>query len=396
MRTIITSVSELKNIFIEVLLSKTSKVNKVSSTGVLNAISYGIAKIGQKCLKEIAIIEAQLFPEYATGSYLDAVAARYGIFERLGASPSTTYIYIYADEGTVFDKNVVRFVSLAGITFRLDQSVIIGACRYVYAKAYSEQTGLNTNVDAFTITSCSGAPSGFKFCTNEFAASGGRNIESDQELNYRIRNVHNVLATKTLEYLAEIALQFNNNILKFVNLGTYRGRTKLGVYTQNGAALSDNELNVLRSKMQDYLALCDISDSMNTRVEFVNVDYAPIRLNFKIDYDKNLFSADEVYSKIQRQLVSFIDWTVLDTRKNITWADILDIVEHTEGVLSCPASQFFVNDGQNDIKVNPNLLPRFKSCLIYNLEGESLINTQSQQWMPIIYPRYVKETFNLL
>lgn len=101
MKTIISTVTELKNIILEILFSKTDKVSKVSNTSVLNGLAYANAKVGQKALKDIAIIESQLFPEYATGEYLDAVAARYGIFERLGSCSSTTYIYLYGEPDTV-------------------------------------------------------------------------------------------------------------------------------------------------------------------------------------------------------------------------------------------------------------------------------------------------------
>ena len=102
MKTLISTVQELKDIILEILFTKTDKVNKVANTSILNALAYGNAKVGQRALKDIALIESQLFPEYATGEYLDAVAARYGIFERLSSSPSTAYVYLFA--------NLVQFI----------------------------------------------------------------------------------------------------------------------------------------------------------------------------------------------------------------------------------------------------------------------------------------------
>ena len=94
--------------------------------GIFNAIAYGIAKIGQKALREIAIVESQLFPEYAVGTTLDDVAKRYGIFSRLGASQSSVYIYLYGQPGTVYNKNNCYFVSNDGISFRLNNNVTVG------------------------------------------------------------------------------------------------------------------------------------------------------------------------------------------------------------------------------------------------------------------------------
>ena len=43
MKTLITSIVELKNIILEILFSKTDKVSKVSSTSVTNAMAYANA-----------------------------------------------------------------------------------------------------------------------------------------------------------------------------------------------------------------------------------------------------------------------------------------------------------------------------------------------------------------
>ena len=148
--------------------------------------------------------------------------------------------------------------------------------------------------------------------------------------------------------------------------------------------------------MQDYLALSDISDITNSRVVFTNINYSTIDLNFKIEYMTDKYSIDEIYSSIQRKLVNFVDFRYWDTNKKVQWSDLYSIVRNTEGILSVPYADFKVNDGQNDIVVNKSLLPRFRSCLIYDLNGNSLLNTGIVQNMfPVIYPVYMDNTFNV-
>ena len=196
--------------------------------------------------------------------------------------------------------------------------------------------------------------------------------------------------------MTQIALKFNSDILKFVHLGTQLGKTKLGIYTQSGSSLTDTELASLRVQMQEYLALSDISDITNSRVVFTNVNYSTIDLNFKIEYMTDKYSIDEIYSSIQRKLVNFVDFRYWDTNKKVQWSDLYSIVRNTEGILSVPYADFKVNDGQNDITVNKSLLPRFRSCLIYDLNGNSLLNTGIVQNMfPVIYPVYMDNTFNV-
>lgn len=397
MKTLISTVNELKDIILEILFTKTDKVSKVSSTSLLNALAYGNAKVGQRALKDIALIESQLFPEFATGEYLDAVAARYGIFTRLGSNPSTTYMYLYGKPGTTYYKTDTSFTSSDGISFILENDEItIPNCMYTYAKVRSEENGAKTNVPPLSIMSCVNPPAGHSFCINEFMAVGGRNVETDEELLYRIKNIHNVLATKTLDYLAQIALRFNSNILKFVHLGTHLGKTKLGIYTQSGASLTEQELIDLNINMREFLALSDISDNINSRVIFENVSYNPIDLNFQISYMEDRYSVNEIYRLIQKKLVDFLDFRYWDINKKVYWSDVYSIVKDTEGVLSVPYANFKINGGQNDIEVKANLLPRFRSCLIYDLNGSTLLDTgMVTNMFPIIYPTYLDTNFNV-
>lgn len=397
MKTVITTINELKNIFLEILFSKTNKVSKVSDSSILNATAYANATIAQKSLQEIAKIEAQLFPEYANGEFLDLIAERYGIFERLGATPSSTYLYLYGNPGTIYFKDTSTFSSNEGVTFVLeDEQVEIPNCKYIYAKVRSQEPGKKTNVSPLSIVNCVNPPTGHLFCVNEFMATGGRDLESDEELIYRIKNINNTLGTKTLDFLKQIALRFNSNILKFVHLGSFLGKTRIGVYTQSGASLTQDELSYLQIQLQDYFALSDISDSNNSRIIFENISYAPIDMNFKIDYANDVYSVDEIYSAIQRKLISFLDFRFWDTNKNVQWGQLLDIVTHTEGVLTVPYADFKVNGGQNDIVVKKNLLPRFRSFLIYDLDGNIIIDTDmSDNMLPIIYPTYENAEYNI-
>lgn len=394
MKTKVSSVTELKNICTEILLSKTDKITKLSVGSIFNAVAYAIARIGQKALREIALVESQLFPEYAIGETLDLVGERYGIFSRLGASKSLCYIYVYANPGTYYDKDTVVFTSTEGISFKPNYSVTIDANKYAYIPATSIEEGEKANVSALTVTNCTNAPAGHLFCTNTFAAYGGRSIESDDEFRNRIENIHNSLSTKTLEYLSQVALQFNPNILKLVHLGTHNGKTQLGIYTQSGASLSDTELVNLGLQMREYLALSDISENLEQRVEFVNVEYQPIDLTIKLSYMNGNYSIEDIYSAIQKKLIAFVDYRYLNTNKNITWIQLYELIKNTEGVVDVNYGEFLVNGGNGDIIINKAKLPRFRQMIIYNLDGDCMLDNTTTSYMPFIYPVYRDINYN--
>ena len=75
MITKIVPVSDLKQMFLEILLNKTDKISDISDDSVLNGIAYGCAKVGQRLLVNQGIVEGHLFPDTAYGQYLDNIAS---------------------------------------------------------------------------------------------------------------------------------------------------------------------------------------------------------------------------------------------------------------------------------------------------------------------------------
>lgn len=125
--TRIVPISELKQIFNEIVFNSTDKVSKISKTAVLNAVNYANSKIGQKALKDIAIIESQIFPELSSGQYLDNSARVWYGETRQTATQSSTFIRVNAEVGTVYSPGVYKFISGSGIEFNIVKQVIVGS-----------------------------------------------------------------------------------------------------------------------------------------------------------------------------------------------------------------------------------------------------------------------------
>ena len=204
MITKITPVEELKQIFLEIFLNKTDKVSDVSDDSVLNAIAYGNAKLTQRTLTNQAIIEGHIFPDSAYGEYLDNLAAIRGVAPRFGAVGSTTYVRVMADEGTSYIAGIHTFTSTSGIVFDLEENGVVGINGYAYLKVRSQQSGLNTNVDALSINKVSPIPQGHISVINEYAATGGSDQESDTLFRERIETNMNQVSRTTLSYLEQV------------------------------------------------------------------------------------------------------------------------------------------------------------------------------------------------
>ena len=118
MITQITSIEELKQIWLEILLNKTDKISDVSAESVLNAIAYADSKIGQKIMVNQAVIEGHIFPDTAAGEYLDALAALRGVAPRFGAAPATTYVRVIGDPGTFYQAGTMFTSTTPGLPDR--------------------------------------------------------------------------------------------------------------------------------------------------------------------------------------------------------------------------------------------------------------------------------------
>jgi len=367
---------------------------QVSKFSVLSGNSYGIAKIGQKALKDIALIESNLFPESAFGSQLDLIGERLGIGARFTESESSTYIRLVADPGTTYLKNTHTFSSKEGITFILDKDVIIPTYGFTYVKVRAQDKGLLSNVSAFSINKINTTLTGHKYVINEFAAQGGRDAESDDLYLKRIKEGSNVLAQTTLGMLEQIFMKINPNVLRVIYEGVNGvGKFILSIITQNGIELSGTELEELRIKSEAYLSLNELKsfDEDYTAIQLKNVTWYPIDISFRVLLS-SAFTAQDVIKDIQIKLNKYVDYRFwgqrnpLDKiyrRRNIVeWDKILSIISETRGVDYIADEYFYPNV---DITLPKNTLPRLRGFLMLDLNGNIILDLNGEL-NPFYYP----------
>jgi len=390
MITKIYSIERLKSLIAELFYNKTTKVTAASDESVINALFYGIAKVGQKAMKDIALVESHLFPQYAYGDYLDTVASLFGVPERLGASGSSTYLLIRAEEGTTYEAATHVFSGENGVDFELTEDVTVGSAGFVYAKVRSTSTGAVTNVAANTITKVSPEPTGHIAVTNEFMAIGGRDEESDDDFRLRIIEHPNIVAQKTLTYLAIIMRTVNEDVLRVLNYGIDDdAKLTLAVVLQNGADLTDSELDELLDSISPYLALSDLaSNGLDTGVKLINpVWYAiggdedeDLGIDFRCSLYDN-YDAAEVRKNIEIAISRYVDFRYWDWSRQIEWDDLLQIVKGVPGVKYVPDYYFYPHA---DLTVPQGQLPRVKKFKMRDLDGNILF--EDEDLVSVFYP----------
>lgn len=390
MITRVSTITELKQLYVEQLLNKTDKVTAVADQSINNGIAYGVAKIGQKALKDIAISESYKFPDYAFGIHLDNIAENNGIAGRFGASKSSTYIRLVATPSTTYIAGTHQFFG-EGEVFELIQDVTVGDEGYVYAKVRSQSEGQKTNAPALTINEVSPQPIGHLFVTNEYQATGGANQESDETFRLRIKKGANLAARGTLQYITQVMLKFNQNVLKVFCYGVNnQNQVKLAIATQNGADLTENELSQLSIDIAPYLCLTDYNSVTNNSigVELSNIEYEPIDISFRAELVQST-SVDQIRKEIQIEMSKYFDVRYWDSNKKVEWDDLLEIVKSHPSIKYVADSFFNPN---TDVTIQFGKLPRVRGFIVLDLEG-NLILDNNGILDPIYYPQEIDQAF---
>lgn len=390
MITRVTTIEELKQLYVETLLNKTDKITKVANESILNGVAYGSAKIAQKAMKDVALVETHLFPEFAFGSHLDVSASRFGISDRFASAKSSAYIRLVAAPGTTYTAGVHVFKG-GGQTFDLLRNTTVGVLGYIYAPIRSQEEGTKSIVESFQINIVAPVPAGHVYCINEYRTVGGRNLESDALFRIRIGQGANLAATGTLDGLTQSFMKLNSDILNVQYQGVNSlSQPVLAVSSVVGIDFTSIELNDLKSRAKEYLNLLDLNYlGGQPNIEIKNVEYFPIDVSFRVELESGAIP-DEVRKEIQIALSKQIDWRFWKEGDRIEWDNLLQIVKDTPKVVYVPDQHFIP---AVDIEIEVTKLPVFRGFTMLDLNG-NLILSVSGTLNPVYYPNDPDENFN--
>lgn len=379
----LTTVEELKQIFVENLLNSTDKVTKISEGSVLNGVAYGVAKIAQKIIKDVALIEAHQYPDTATGEYLDNIARLRGISPRYSATGSSTYVRVVGEVGTVYEKDLNKFIG-NGIEFAIDETVVLGEEGFGYVKVHSINKGKQTNVPPLAINKIIPAPAGHLYCINEYQTFGGRDDEDDDLFRKRIKDEKNIVSKQTQSYLEQVFRSINPDILNvFIEGRDSSGNIIIGISNVSGGDFSQVEIDELYYRMKEFLSINELKpDGLNSYgITIKNLQYYPIDLSIRIDFDSSM-NIDEIRREIQINVNKVLDWRYWVNGSTVLWLDLIEAVKNTRGVKLVADNHFFPN---SDVIIPKNYLPRIRGFVLMNLNGDLILDLPNKL-NPNYYP----------
>ena len=267
----------------------------------------------------------------------------------------------------------------------------VGVNGYAYLKVRSLQSGLSANVDALSINKVSPIPQGHINCTNEYAATGGRDQEDDDLFRQRIKENINQLSRTTLSYLEQVFMKINNNVLRLFKGGIDSdGRLNLIVVSVNGQNFSENEFNEILSRSEEFLSLSELlRTSTNYALKLNNVDWLTVDVEFRVDIDP-AYDQDEVRKNIQIQMSKLFDYRFWKYGDKVEWENMLFAAKNVEGVRYVPDTHFFPH---SDINVPKYQLPRIRGFVLRDLDG-NIIEDNGGVLSEFYYPNEIDESYS--
>ncbi len=392
------TISFLKNLWVETFMNKTNRVSDVTENSVLSGVAYASAKVAQKCLKDVAIVETQIFPETASGEWLDRSAKLFGVAARRGALGSSTYVCVFATPGTAYIRGTHIFSNINGIRFTIEEDTVVGPYGYAYVPVRSETAGSITNVTPNSILSVAPIPQGHIACTNEYYAIGGRDEEDDDTFRRRILNAQNFYSQSTLEKFTQVFQQIDNRILKIMFVGlTEDGYYHIQIISQNGQFFTKEELANILDRAAPYFGVSDLGiDGSLVGVKLDNAEWYLVGgergLDFRCEIDPS-YDLATVRKNIQINLTKYLDWRNWVAGKKVEWDDLFEIIKRTGGVRYLSSDFFYPN---KDEVVPTYMLPRFRRFIMRDLDGSVLIDSSAgvtvEQRYNELFPAYYSTT----
>ncbi len=273
-------------------------------------------------------LKQQVFPQTASGEYLDYHAQERGI-ERKKALHATGVLTFSRDTAldhdVVINKGVIcSTASSDGVKIITDEQVTLAKDSLsVDVKATAELGGIIGNVAADTVTVFVSPPSGIIHVTNKEAFSGGYEAESDQELRERIIDSYKNIAngTNTAFYKAK-ALEYED-VYSASAVARAQGNGSVDVYVAGHSAVCSEEL------MQQIESELNELREINVNVSVKSPELVKSNVIAYITVEHG-YIASEVIEECKQAIRAYFD--TLRIGQNVLLADIGEVIYHIDGI----------------------------------------------------------------
>lgn len=269
----------------------------------------------------------QIFPTTAVGEYLDRHAAQRGL-ERKPAAKARVYLYFYRADGaegaiTIPEGTQVCTYNTSKRFVTVEETTIAASSSRAGVTVEAVEEGASYNVLGGTITVIVTPIAGVGRVYNGTLATGGADVESDDELRERVLDSYRHISNGTnIPYYKSLAMSVGGVSSAGV-IGRVRGNGTVNVYVCGDAT------PVSAAVLAEVQSLLDQGRELNVSAIAYNASMIEINLQILLSVEDGYeFDdvADEVREKVERYIES------LGIGSDMLLSNVGEVIHHIDGV----------------------------------------------------------------
>lgn len=304
------------------------------------------------------------FVDETSGSFIDKDAAGYGITRKPGTAASVTLTFI-GSAGTTVPAGTLC-VTQDGLGFATDEDLTLGEDGRGTVTATADAVGTAYNVLAGAIVSTQQAVSGVTSLTNEAAAAGGTDPESDAALFARLDAYKKTPPTSGNDrHYHQWALEVNGvGAASVIRCWDGPGTVKV--------IIADMALHPVTEELRaEVAAYIETQRPVTAEVTVESAAGVPVTVSVTVSTDGTVFKLD-TERELTERLAEYLGEIAFTEGAEVVYNRVLALVMGLPGVIDC--SGLTVNGGTANVPLDATQIPMLGTVTVSGIAEEAAVD----------------------
>lgn len=304
------------------------------------------------------------FVDETSGSFIDKDAAGYGITRKPGTAASVTLTFT-GSAGTTVPAGTLC-VTQDGLGFATDEDLTLGEDGSGTVTATADAVGTAYNVLAGAIVSTQQAVSGVTSLTNEAAAAGGTDPETDAALFARLDAYKKTPPTSGNDrHYHQWALEVNGvGAASVIRCWDGPGTVKV--------IIADMALHPVTEELRaEVAAYIETQRPVTAEVTVESAAGVPVTVSVTVETDGTVFKLD-TEKELTERLAEYLGEIAFTEGAEVVYNRVLALVMGLPGVTDC--SGLTVNGGTANVPLDATQIPMLGSVTVNGIAEEAAVD----------------------
>ena len=304
------------------------------------------------------------FVDETSGSFIDKDAAGYGITRKPGTAASVLLTFI-GSAGTTVPAGTLC-VTQDGLGFATDEDLTLGEDGRGTVTATADAVGTAYNVPVGAIVSTQQAVSGVTSLTNEAAAAGGTDPETDTALFARLDAYKKTPPTSGNDrHYHQWALEVNGvGAASVIRCWDGPGTVKV--------IIADMALHPVTEELRaEVAAYIETQRPVTAEVTVESAAGVPVTVSVTVETDGTVFKLD-TERELTERLAEYLGEIAFTEGAEVVYNRVLALVMGLPGVTDC--SGLTVNGGRANVPLDATQIPMLGSVTVNGIAEEAAVD----------------------